>query len=199
MGADMEQWLGDNLPQLVLLVGGLLAVAIAVTYVKDKGSVKYKALMLLGLLFGAFMAIEAVAKYGEWRLITSIFVTIAAFTLIIRPFRDVHFAAIIGLMVMVIMYIWLGGMTEISGYDVSFLSENPVHIILAFVVGAVIYGLLNFAESIVKLFGKLLNCWPLLFIMGCLCVVESIFMFIGFGSIVDHVELGQASGFLFIE
>ena len=71
--AELTTWASDNLSQLILLIGGLLAVCIAITYVKNKDSMKYKALMLLGLLFGVFMAVEAVTSYGDWMQVTSIF------------------------------------------------------------------------------------------------------------------------------
>ncbi len=187
---DIAAWLADNLPQVILLVGGLLAIAIAVSYVRDKDSGKYKALTALGVVFGAFMALEAVAKYGEWRMVTSVCVAVAAFALIIRPFRDVHFAVVFGLLAMVLVYIGLGGVTDVSGIDISFLAENPVRIIVAFIVGALIYGLLNCGEQSVTLFGKILNWWPLLFVLGCLCVAEAAFMFLGYGSIVDYLDTG---------
>lgn len=187
--AELTTWASDNLPQLILLIGGLLAVCIAITYVKDKDSLKYKSLMFIGVLFGIFMAIEAVTSYGVWMQVTSIFVAVAAFTLIIRPFRDVHVAALIGLLIMVVAYIWLGGLTEVSGYDVSFLAENPVRAIVAFLLGAVIYGILNFAEAIVKIFAKLFNWWPFLFLIGCICIAEAVFMFMGYGSVTDYFDL----------
>ena len=189
-GTDITTWLGDNLPQTILLIGGLLAVLIAVTYVKDKDSWKYKGLMFLGFLFGVFMAIEASAYYGTWAMVTSVFVAVAAFTLIIRPFREVHFAVIIALFVMVLVYIWLGGVTTVSDFDVSFLSENPVRVIVAFILGAVVYGLLNFAEALVKGVGKILNWWPLLLVLGLICIVEAAFMFMGYGSITDYISTG---------
>ncbi len=189
-GTDITTWLGDNLPQVILLIGGLLAVGIAVAYVRDKDSWKYKGLMVLGFLFGVFMAIEAAAFYGDWRMVTSVFVAVAAFTLIIRPFREVHFAVIIGIFVMVLAYIWLGGLTEVSGFDISFLADNPVRIIVAFVIGAIVYGLLNFAEAIVKGVGKILNWWPLLLVLGLVCIVEAAFMFMGYGSITDYISAG---------
>lgn len=172
------------------MIGGLLAVGIAVAYVRDKDSWKYKGLMVLGFLFGVFMAIEAAAFYGDWRMVTSVFVAVAAFTLIIRPFREVHFAVIIGIFVMVLAYIWLGGLTEVSGFDISFLADNPVRIIVAFVIGAIVYGLLNFAEAIVKGVGKILNWWPLLLVLGLVCIVEAAFMFMGYGSITDYISAG---------
>ena len=189
-GTDITTWLGDNLPQTILLIGGLLAVLIAVTYVKDKDSWKYKGLMFLGFLFGVFMAIEASAYYGTWAMVTSVFVAVAAFTLIIRPFREVHFAVIIALFVMVLVYIWLGGVTTVSDFDVSFLSENPVRVIVAFILGAVVYGLLNFAEALVKGVGKILNWWPLLLVLGLVCIAEAAFMFLGYGSITDYISTG---------
>lgn len=189
-GTDITTWLGDNLPQTILLIGGLLAVLIAVTYVKDKDSWKYKWMVFLGFVFGVFMAIEASAYYGTWAMVTSVFVAVAAFTLIIRPFREVHFAVIIALFVMVLVYIWLGGVTTVSDFDVSFLSENPVRIIVAFILGAVVYGLLNFAEALVKGIGKILNWWPLLLVLGLICIAEAAFMFLGYGSITDYISTG---------
>lgn len=192
-GNDVVAWLTDNLPQVILLVGGLLALLIAVTYVKDKDSWKYKFLMFLGLVFGVFMAIEAVICYGQWQLVTSIFVAVAAFTLIIRPFREVHFAVILGLFVMVLIYIWLGGITEVSGLDLSFVAQNPARAIIAFIVGGLCYAVFNFGEEIVKMFGKLLNWWPLLFVLGLVCIVEAAFMFLGYGSITDHINTGSVN------
>lgn len=189
-GTDITTWLGDNLPQTILLIGGLLAVLIAVTYVKDKDSWKYKGMVFLGFVFGVFMAIEASAYCGTWAMVTSVFVAVAAFTLIIRPFREVHFAVIIALFVMVLVYIWLGGVTTVSDFDVSFLSENPVRIIVAFILGAVVYGLLNFAEALVKGIGKILNWWPLLLVLGLICIAEAAFMFLGYGSITDYISTG---------
>lgn len=187
--SEITDWISGNVPQLILILGGLLAIAIAVSYAKDKDSGKYKALMVLGFIFGAIMAFEAAVCYGQWRMVTSVFVAVAAFTLIIRPFREVHFAVILGLFVMVLMYIWLGGLTTIGDYDISFLAENPVRIILAFIVGGLCYAIFNFGEAIVKLFGKILNWWPLLFILGCVCIVEGVFMFMGYGSITDYIHI----------
>lgn len=189
--SDITGWLSSNLPQVILIVGGLLAIAVAVSYAKDKDSGKYKALMVLGFIFGIFMALEAATNFGHWNTVTSVIIAVAAFTLIIRPFREVHFAVILGLFVMVVVYIWLGGLTEVSGIDISFLADNPVRIILAFIIGGLCYAIFNFGEAIVKLFGKILNWWPLLFLLGCVCVVEGAMMFLGYGSIVDYINIQQ--------
>lgn len=197
-GNDITQWVLGNLPQVVLLVGGLLAVSIAVSYIRGRDSWKYRILTAIGFVFGVIMAVVAAERYGDWRLSTSIIVAVAAFTLIIRPFREVHFAVILGLFVMVIVYIALGSVTTAGDIDISFLAENPVRIIVAFILGGVCYAVFNFGEEIVKMFGKIFNWWPLLFVLGCVCIAESVLMFTGNGSIADYIDTSSLSGILAI-
>lgn len=188
--SEISSWIDGNLPEIILLVGGLLALLIAVFYVKDKNSLKYKSLMILGFLFGLLMAFETVTNYGGWRLATTIFVAVAAFALIIRPFREVHFAIILSFFVMLVIYLAMG---SLNGYllfdniDLTVLSEGWPRIIVAFIAGAFVYMITNFAEELVKMFGKLLNFWPILLLLGLICIVESVLMFTGNGSIMDFI------------
>ena len=193
--SEITVWAQDNLPELILLLGGLLAVGIAVAYARGKDSGKYKVLMAVGLVFGVFMAYEAATSYGQWRMITTIIVTIAAFALIIRPFRDVNVAIILSLFVMVIIYAAMGGLAGVFLFDtidLTVLSEGWPRLIAAFLIGAVVYMIANFAESLVKLFGKFLNYWPVLLVVGLVCIVESVFMFAGYGSFFDYIEVPAA-------
>ena len=188
---EIASWIEMHLPETMLFVGGILAILIVICYIRDKDSLKYKFTMFLGLIFGVIMLYEAMTMYGEWRMVTSVIVAIAGFALVIRPFREVHFAVIFALMVMVLVYIVFGGF---EGYmlfdsiDMTFLSDGWPRIIAAFLCGAVVYMVLNFAEAIVKLFGKILNWWPLLFVLGIICVVEAGFMYMGYGSIMDYID-----------
>ena len=188
---EIASWIEMHLPETMLFVGGILAILIVICYVRDKDSLKYKLTMFLGLIFGVIMLYEAMTMYGEWRMVTSVIVAIAGFALVIRPFREVHFAVIFALMVMVLVYIAFGGF---EGYmlfdsiDMTFLSDGWPRIIAAFLCGAVVYMVLNFAEAIVKLFGKVLNWWPLLLVLGIICVVEAGFMYMGYGSIMDYID-----------
>ena len=76
---------------------------------------------------------------------------------------------------------WMGGKRR------HFFEKMHLHP-AAFLCGAVVYMVLNFAEAIVKLFGKILNWWPLLFVLGIICVVEAGFMYMGYGSIMDYID-----------
>ncbi|MBQ8180247.1 MAG: hypothetical protein IJ026_07430 [Candidatus Methanomethylophilaceae archaeon] len=196
---DITSWVDSNLPETILLLGGVLIVAIALSYATNRESLKYKFVTFLGLIFGAVMAYEAITLYGEWRLVTSVIVAVAAFALMIRPFRDVHFAAILSLLVMVIIYIALGelaGVMLFDNIDLTVLSEGWPRLIIAFIFGAIVYMFTNFAEEIVKLFGKFLNFWPVLLVLGLVCIVESVFMFMGYGSIADYIDTSQLALYL---
>ncbi|MDR0778837.1 MAG: hypothetical protein LBE48_05335 [Methanomassiliicoccaceae archaeon] len=173
--------MSNHVPTATLMIGGLLAIIIAYAYLKNSRSAKYKLLMLIGLIFGAFMAVIAFNTYGttEMALSTSVIMIVAAFTLIIRPFKEIHFAVLIALMVMGVVYILLGGL---AGTQVEFLSEGWWRIGIAVVCGVFAYSLLHMIEAIVKMAGKVMNAWPILFILGAVCILEATMVFMGYGS-----------------
>jgi hypothetical protein len=175
-----------HLPELTLIIAGLLALLIVATYVRDRDSNKYKALTILGLLMGAIMVFFVVYKSSipgvvPWGFGTTVVICIMAFALIIRPFREVHFAVILGLLVVALIYVLLPGLPE----QLAFLSVGWPRIIVAFVVGGLAYAVFNFAEAIVKLVGKLLNLWPVLAVLAVLCIVEATCVYMGYPSLYD--------------
>lgn len=170
-----------HLPEIVLILAFLVILLIIYTYLKDKDSMKYKLSMVLGIILGLAMIILAVSSYAGWRESTAIIIAVAGFALLIRPFRDTDFAIFIAIVVMVIVYIFLGGMTG----DLAFLAETWPRIIIAVVAGALIYGILNFVQKIAQMIGKILNWWPFLFVLGLICLVEAVLILAGWGSIGD--------------
>ena len=177
--------MSHQIPEVTLAIGGVLAVLIAIFYVKNGRSVKYKLLMIIGAVFGVFMAFVAFSTYGAWELTTSVIMLVAAFTLIIRPFKDVHFALLIALMVMLIVYLLLDGLT---GTILDVLSDGWPRIGVAFLCGAMVYMMLHMIESVVKIAGKLMNAWPVLLILGIVCIVEAAMVFAGYGSVYDYIR-----------
>lgn len=66
MDADgILQSISDNLPEVLLVVSGVMAVLIALTYVKRKESVLYKFLMVVGVVLGTVMIYESLTVGGE--------------------------------------------------------------------------------------------------------------------------------------
>lgn len=186
-GSTDWQALSDSLnsyhvPEIVLLLVGLVAIFIVYMYLKDNDSPAYKLSVLLGVLIGAIMVFLCVTcKAGTG---TTIIIAIASFALIIRPFRDVHFAVIIALMAMVIVYILLGDITQ-EPFDV--LNHGWPRIVVAFVAGSIVYMMLNFLQALVLGTAKVLNAWPILAVLGVICIIEAVCWFMGYASVYDTI------------
>ena len=180
-------WLQEHITELVLLIGGVIAVLVVFFYLKNKHSSKYKFSMFLGFVAGVAMMYVAVAEWSVLNLATAVIVLIGGFALIIRPFREVHFAALLALFIMIISYVLLGSLdgTMLWKIDVSFLAFGWPRIIVALIIGAIVYMITNFAEELIKVFGKILNWWPLLFILGVICIAEGVSIFLGYGSLYE--------------
>ncbi len=167
-------------PELVLAVMGVLALLIVRQYLKDKESQTYNLLVLVGVILGSVMVMLTVTYREGWETYTLIIVAVASFALIIRPFRDVHFAALFSLMAAVVAYIYVGSLTG----DFEILATGYPRIIVAFVAGSIVFMFLNFLEQLVQLFGKFFNAWPILLILGLICIAEAFAVLLGYGSVI---------------
>lgn len=182
LGSMTEAINAYHVPEILLAVAGIVMLFIVYTYLKDKDGAKYKLATLLGLITG-IVVVAVCLMSGKLVMGTMIIVTVGCFALIIRPFRDVNFALILSLMLMVLIYVLMGGLTG----DYAFLSEGWTRGIIAFVAGAIVYMIASFLQGIVQLFGKILNAWPLLFIISLLFIAESISVYLGYGSTYDMI------------
>ena len=183
----------NNVPEMLLGVMGVLTLALVFAYRSDKDSLTYKVLVGLGVLFGAFMGYVAGAVDTGGTMGTLIVCILTCFALIIRPLRDVPIALIFSMIMMAIVYVYMGTLdgTVVTvfgfNFDVSFLAVGTARIIAALIVGAFIYMVTNFVEAIAKLVGKILNAWPFLLVISVWCILETIMLFAGYGSIFDFV------------
>ena len=175
----------EYVPEATLAIGGILAVLIAVFYISDRHSGKYKIFMIIGMVFGVFMAIVAYSTYDKWVITTLIIMIVASFTLIIRPFKEVHFAVLIALMTMAIVYVLLGGL---AGTQLEIVSEGWPRIGVAVFCGVIVYSLLHMLESVVKIVGKIMNAWPVLLVLGVICIIEAAMVLMGYGSVYDLIR-----------
>lgn len=200
MAGDAIDWDAVNetivtyhVSEIFLAVVGIVAILIVYMYLKDKESTKYKALVALGVIVGIVMVYLCVTATTSLTTGTTIIVAIAAFSLIIRPFRDVHFSLILSLLVMVVIYVLLGDLTG----DWAILATGWYRVGVAFISGAIVYMITNFIQDLIQLFGKILNAWPLLLVLGIICIAESVCVYFGYGSVYDMVrDLLEESGTL---
>lgn len=172
----------NHVPEIVLLLVGIIALFIVYMYLKDNDSPGYKLSVLIGVIVGAIMVLLCVTSKASTG--TTIIIAIGCFALIIRPFRDVHFAVIIALMIMVIVYLLLGQITQ-EPFDA--LNHGWPRIIVAFVAGSIVYMMLNFLQAIVLGTAKVLNAWPVLAVLGVVCIVEAVCWFQGYPSVYDMI------------
>lgn len=172
----------NHVPEIVLLLVGIVALFIVYMYLKDNDSPGYKLAVLIGVLVGVLMvALCLTSKAGTG---TTIIIAIGCFALIIRPFRDVHFAVILALLAMVIVYILLGQITQ-EPFDA--LNSGWPRIIVAFVAGSIVYMMLNFLQALVLGSAKVLNAWPVLAVLGVICIIEAVCWFQGYPSVYDMI------------
>ena len=174
----------NHVPEIMLALVGIVALLIVFFYLKDKDGGKYKLMVLIGVLVGILMVVLCVTSPMKTALGTTIIVTIGCFALIIRPFRDVHFAVILAVLVMVVVYILLGSITE-EPFDV--VASGWPRIIVAFIAGSIVYMMLNFLQAIVLGSAKLLNAWPILIVVGVICIVEAVCVYMGYDSVYDTI------------
>ena len=174
----------NHVPEIMLALVGIVALLIVFFYLKDRDSGKYKLMVLLGVIVGALMVVLCVTSPMKTALGTTIIVAIGCFALIIRPFRDVHFAVILAVLVMVVVYLLLGSVTQ-EPFNV--VASNPWRIIVAFIAGSIVYMMLNFLQAIVLGSAKILNAWPILIVVGVICIAESICVFMGYDSVYDTI------------
>ena len=174
----------NHVPELVLALVGIVALFIVYMYLKDNDSPGYKLSVLLGVIVGVIMVALCVTSPMKTALGTTIIVTIGCFALIIRPFRDVHFAVILAVLVMAVVYILLGNITQ-EPFDV--LASGWPRIIVAFVAGSIVYMMLNFLQAIVLGCAKILNAWPILLVVGVICIIEAVCVYMGYDSVYDTI------------
>lgn len=163
------------MPQLLLLLGGLIALVIAIVGRNPRTKIDNIA-VALGFVVGAVMIIEAIllltggGHAGSTVLITGLL----GFGLFMRVFRKVKIALIIALIASLATGIFL------------YLLEQSVHtgyltplviVIISLIVLAIIYALLSVVQLFANIAGALMSWRPVLFALGILALIESALLF----------------------
>ena len=177
-------FVNGNIPEVLMIVAGLMALVIVGYYRKDKDGSTYKFTVLVGFILGIVIMYVAASRVSSWTTFDAVLILVAGFALFIRPLTKVDFVILFALLVMGIVYIYLGTLTG----DLAGLSEGYPRIIIAFIAGSFVYMVFHFAEKIMQLVGQFLNCWPVLFVLGLICLAEGALMFADCDSIFTIVQ-----------
>lgn len=175
-----------HIPEVFLGIVGLLMIIIGYCYLKHKDSSAYKLLVAIGVVAGVVMVILCLSSSLKGSLPTLLIVLVASFALIIRPFRNLKFAIVFALLVAALVFVSLG---NLSG-NLAFLSSIWPRVIIALVAGLIVYILLVLLQNLTLFFAKVFNLWPVLFILGIVCILEAVCVGMGYGSIINMI-IGQ--------
>ena len=170
---QISDFAASPIPEAVMIVGGALAVYVALAYLKDHDSQKYKLAALLGMIGGIVMLLVGFMtfQYATLTLFSVTALLLAGFALFFRPIQKVPVAVVFAVIVGVFVYLYLGGITEAN---LQFLVEDTLRIILSIVAAAVVFMVFNFVEQLLDFASTILNAWPVLLVLGAICAVDGL-------------------------
>lgn len=160
------------IPEAVMIIGGVIALYVAILFLKDKDAQKYKLAALVGMIAGILMLAVGFAIFQYSVTISLFSVTVlllAGFALFFRPIQKIPVAVVIGLIVGIFVYLYLGGITD---PNLQFLVEDTVRIILSIVAAAAVFMIFNFVEQLLDFASTVLNAWPVLLVLGFICAAD---------------------------
>lgn len=156
------------MPELLLLLGGLLAIAIALIGNNPRTAVDNIA-RILGLFVGALLMLMSAMMLwdGIGAMSTWLIGFLLGIGLFFKIFKKVPVAIMLALMLAAVVGFFLYG----AGISTTVVA------IAALVVLVLVYALTRFVEFIADLAGRILGLRPVLFILGLLGMIEAGLLF----------------------
>jgi hypothetical protein len=170
---ELSDLASSPIPEVLMIIGGIVALYIAVAFLKDNDSQKYKLAALVGMLVGIVLLLGGFMAF-QYSTIPQFSVTVlllTGFAMLFRPIQKVPIAAIFGLIVGIFVYLYLGGVTDAN---LQFLTDETVRIIVSIVGGALVFMVLNFVEQLLDFATAVLNAWPVLLVLGLVCAADGV-------------------------
>jgi len=174
------EYLAGHMPDIILVLGSLLAITILWHYKVDKESKKYNTVLYLGVFVGIVLILLDIIYYSHWNWFTTIMIALLGFSMAVRPFDNISVVMAVAILSAIIAYVLLGNFVTIDG--VSALGTGIPRVFCAFIAGVFIYMLLSLSYNTLIAVGTFLNWWPLLLILAFFCLLESFCIFIGYDS-----------------
>lgn len=173
----------DFTPHL-LIIGGIAAASWLLEKLVKRtpiigtpASWSVKVLSLFGFFIGALLLITGInASIGQaWDSGTIYLLIITGLALILRPLKDIPWAALFGLLVgglcvsLVLIFYPLPG--TILG-----ISSTWVYLFVFIVPALLVYVFFKFAEDLLRLVGMILASKPVSIVLGIACIIQGILL-----------------------
>lgn len=162
----------------VLIFGGVVAVSKLLSFlVKGSAGKVLKGLGYLGifvgallLAFGVVVLLEQTSNFEVWGLLV-----LTGLGLVLKPLSKIPIAALLGLVAGLLcaglLYLFFPLPANVLG-----ISSMWIYLAVFLVPALIIFFIFKFFEDLTKLFGMVLGSWPLMTVLGFLCLAQGVLL-----------------------
>ena len=162
----------------ILIFGGIIGVSKLLSFF-IKGSVGsvLKALGYLGIFVGALLLATGVVVLLDQTSVIEVWglLVLTGLGLVLKPLSKIPFSAMLGLVVGLVcvglLYVYFPLPATVFG-----VSSLWIYLVLFFIPALIVFLIFKFVEDLVKLFGMVLGSWPVMAVLGFLCVAQGILL-----------------------
>jgi hypothetical protein len=175
-GLDFSVLVG--LAPYVLLFGGVVAVSKLLSFfIKGSAGKVLKGLGYLGILVGALLLttgvvvlLEQASSIEVWGLLV-----VTGLGLVLKPLSKIPFSALLGLIAGLVcaglLYLYFPLPVTVLG-----VSSLWIYLAVFLVPALIVFLIFRFVEDLTKLFGMVLGSWPVMTVLGFLCIAQGILL-----------------------
>jgi hypothetical protein len=176
MGLDFSILVG--LAPYVLIFGGIVAISKLLSFfIKGSTGKILKGLGYLGIVVGFLLLATGVVILLDqaWSIDVWVLLVITGLGLVLRPLSKIPFSALLGLVVGLLcvglLYLYFPLPATVFG-----ISSMWIYLAVFIIPALIVFFVFKFFEDLTKLFGMVLGSWPVLTVLGFLCIVQGILL-----------------------
>jgi hypothetical protein len=176
IGLDLSVLAG--LAPYILIFGGIVAVSKLFSFF-SKGTVgsALKTLGYLGIFVGVLLLVTGVVVLFEHTSLVEVWslLVVTGLGLVLKPLSKVPFSALLGLVVGLVcvglLYLYFPLPATVFG-----ISSLWIYLAIFFVPALIVFLIFKFVEELMKLFGMVLGSWPIMAVLGFLCIAQGVLL-----------------------
>jgi len=175
MGVDLGVLIG--LAPWILIFGGFVALSRLLRFfVKGSAGNVLKTLGFLGIPVGVLLlATGAVVWLGHWSVDVWVLLVATGLGFVLKPLSGVPFSAVLGLVAGLactgLLYVYVPLPSTVLG-----VSSLWIYVAVFLVPALAVFLIFKFGEELAKLFGSILGSWPVMAVLGVLCMAQGILL-----------------------
>lgn len=169
-----------NWVPLILVLGGFVAVSkLLGKLTKDSAEKVQKAIGVLGFFVGILMLITGIVALlsQTFDIVSWGLLILTGLGLALKPLSRVPFSALFGLVAGALcaglLYLYFPLPATVLG-----VSSFWIYLAVFLVPALLVFILFKFAEDMMKLFALILGSWPVVSVLGALCILQGILLFL---------------------